>query len=76
MTGDSSARGKVRSDLGHFLVEGGAVVGGGAAFGATIGLVAGSILHDLRREVDPELWARKGAVYGGVFAMVVLVLEG
>jgi hypothetical protein len=62
-------------DLGDFLAEGGAVVGGGAAIGATLGFVVGSIVHHFRPETDPELWARRGALGGGVFGMAVLVLE-
>ena len=48
------------SDLGDFLAEGGAVVGGGAALGATLGFIAGSIVHDFRPQTDPDEWARKG----------------
>jgi hypothetical protein len=62
-------------DLGQFLADGGAVVGGGAALGATTFFVAGSIVHDFRPDVDPERWARKGALFGGVAGMVALVLR-
>jgi hypothetical protein len=58
-------------DLGDFLAEGGAVVGGGAAIGATACFIAGSIVHDFRPEVDPDDWARRGALLGGVFGLVV-----
>jgi hypothetical protein len=53
-------------DLGDFLVEGGAIVGGGAALFATLGFIAGSLVHDFHPESDPEEWARKGAAFGGV----------
>jgi hypothetical protein len=49
-------------DLGDFLAEGGAIVGGSAAFGATLGFIAGSIVHDLRPQSDPDDWARRGAL--------------
>jgi hypothetical protein len=62
-------------DLGHVLAEGGAVVGGGAALCATAFFVAGSIVHDFRPDVEPEVWARKGAIYGGVAGMVALVFR-
>jgi hypothetical protein len=57
-------------DLGDFLAEGGAIVGGGAAIGATVFFIAGSIVHDFRPETDPEDWARKGAAYGGLVGLV------
>ena len=66
----------MRGDLGDFLAKNGAVVGGGAALGATIGFVAGSLVHDLRPVTDPEHWARNGALFGGVAGLVVLVLDG
>ena len=66
----------MRGDLGDFLAEAGAVVGGGAALGATIGFVAGSLVHDLRPVTDPEQWARNGALFGGVAGLVVLLLDG
>jgi hypothetical protein len=65
----------VSGDLGHFLAEGGAVVGGGAALGATLGFIAGSVVHDLRPETDPEYWARRGALLGGAFGLAILLLE-
>jgi hypothetical protein len=60
-------------DLGDFLAEGGAIVGGGAALGATIFFVAGSVVHDFRPQTDPEQWARRGGLFGGVFGLVVLL---
>jgi hypothetical protein len=60
-------------DLGDFLAEGGAVVGGGAAMGAVVGFVLGSIVHDFRPEVDPDVWARKPALYGGVVGFGLLL---
>ena len=56
-------------DLGDFLAEGGAIVGRGAALGATLFFIAGSIVHDFRPETDPEQWARRG----GLFGLVVLL---
>ena len=41
-------------DLGDFLAKGGAIVGGGAALGATRGFIAGSLLHDFRSDTDPD----------------------
>jgi hypothetical protein len=66
----------VDGDLGDFLAEGGAVVGGSAAFGATLGFIAGSLIHDFKPSVNPERWARFGGVYGGVFGLVALILRG
>jgi hypothetical protein len=66
----------VSGDLGDFLAEGGAVVGGGAALGATIGFVAGSLVHDFRPETDPDGWARNGAALGGVAGLVALLYRG
>ena len=63
-------------DLGEFLAEGGAVVGGSAALGATLMFIAGSVVHDFRPETDPEDWARAGALFGGVFGLVVLLSGG
>jgi hypothetical protein len=63
----------VSGDLGDFLAEGGAVVGGGAALGATIFFIAGSVVHDFRQETDPDYWARKGAALGGVLGLGVLL---
>jgi hypothetical protein len=62
-------------DLGDFLAEGGAVVGGGAALGATVGFIAGSIVHDFRPETDPDAWARRFAALGGTFGLVILVID-
>jgi hypothetical protein len=66
----------VQDDLGDFLAEGGAVVGGGAALGATIGFIAGSLIHDFKPSVDPDRLARLLALYGGVFGLAVLILGG
>ena len=60
-------------DLGDFLAEGGAIVGGGAALGATLGFIAGSVVHDFRPETDPDEWARNGAAFGGVVGLVALL---
>jgi hypothetical protein len=66
----------VSRDLGDFLAEGGAVVGGGAALGAAAFFVAGSLYHDFRPETDPDEWARRGALFGGMFGLVALALRG
>jgi hypothetical protein len=63
-------------DLGDFLAEGGAIVGGSSALFATLGFVAGSLVHDFRPESDPDVWARKGAAYGGVIGLGVLLSRG
>ena len=63
-------------DLGDFLAEGGAIVGGGAALFGTLGFVAGSLLHDFRPETDPDEWARKGAAFGGVVGLGFLIARG
>ena len=63
-------------DLGDFLAEGGAIVGGGAALGATLGFIAGSLVHDLRPQTDPDFWARQGGLFGGVAGLFALVLRG
>ncbi len=62
-------------DLGDFLAEGGAVVGGGAALGATVFFIAGSLVHDLRPETDPDRLARNGGFYGGVLGLAVLAFR-
>jgi hypothetical protein len=66
----------VRGDLGDFLADAGAVVGGRAALGATIGFVVGSFVHDFRPATDPEGWARRGALFGGLVGLGVLAHEG
>ena len=60
-------------DLGDFLAEGGAIVGGSAALGATLGFIAGSIVHDFRPQRDPSYWARRRGLYGGLFGLAVLL---
>jgi hypothetical protein len=59
-------------DLGDFLAEAGAIVGGGAALGATLGFIAESLVQDFRPETDPDYWARRGGLLGGVFGLVIL----
>ena len=66
----------MRGDLGDFLAEAGAVVGGGAALFATLFFIAGSLVHDLRPETDPEEWARSGALLGGVLGLAALAFRG
>jgi hypothetical protein len=60
-------------DLGAFLAESGAVVGGGAVLGATLGFMVGSLLHDFVPGVDPDEWARQGGFFGGLAGLVALV---
>ena len=62
-------------DLADHLAEGGAVVGGSAALGATLGFVAGSFVHDLDENVDPEFWARRGGYFGGLIGLAALLLR-
>jgi hypothetical protein len=63
-------------DLGDFLAEGGAIVGGSAALGATLFFIAASVVRDFRPQTDPDAWARKGAAYGGVVGLVALLDRG
>jgi hypothetical protein len=63
-------------DLGDFLAEGGAIVGGGAALGATLGFIVGSILHDFRPESDIDQWTRNGAAAGGIVGLVAFLDRG
>jgi hypothetical protein len=51
-------------------------VGGGAALGATLFFIAGSLVHDFRPETDPDLWARKGAAFGGLVGLGFLLSRG
>ena len=62
-------------DLAEFLAEAGAVVGGSAAFGATLGFLVGSVARDLGRKVDPMLAAESGGRWGGVLGIVALGLR-
>jgi hypothetical protein len=72
----SAAPRRAAADLGDFLAEAGAVVGGAAALGAVVGFVSGSFLHDFRPEVDPDVWARRGGCYGGLAGLVVVLHQG
>ena len=63
-------------DLGDFLAEGGAIVGGGAALGAMFGFIIGTIVHDFRPETDPDVWTRNFAAFGGVVGLVALLDRG
>ena len=65
----------MRGELGDFLADAGAVVGGATALGAACGFILGSIVHDFRPEADPGEWARRGGVYGGVFGLGALLVE-
>jgi hypothetical protein len=63
----------VSGDLGDFLAEGGAVVGGAAVLGATSGFLAATVVHEFRPAVDPDEWARTWGFYGGVIGLVVFL---
>jgi hypothetical protein len=63
----------VNRALGDFLAEGGAIVGGGAAMGAVLGFVAGSIVHDFKPDIDPDTWARRFGLFGGLVGFVAFV---
>jgi hypothetical protein len=63
----------VRGDVGDFLAEGGAVVGGTAAVDTVIGFIVGSVAHEFDPSHDPDAWARGGAFCGGVVGLVVLI---
>ena len=63
-------------DLGDFLAQGGAIVGGGAALGATLGFIVGSVVQDFRPKTDPDQWTRRWAAFGGVAGLVVLLERG
>ena len=60
-------------DLGDFLAQGGAIVGGGAALGAPIGLIVGTVIHDFRPQTDPDQYARRFGALGGVARLVALL---
>jgi hypothetical protein len=65
----------VRGEVGDFLAEAGAVVGGATVLGATLGFIAGSVVHDFRPETDPERWARIWGSLGGGTGLVVVLIE-
>ena len=62
-------------DLAYFLEHSGAVAGGGAAFGATIGFVAASMIHTFSLADYRADWAMKGGGLGGLFGICVLAFE-
>ena len=64
----------MRGDLSDFLADAGAVVGGATVLGATLGFVAGSIVHDFWPDADPERWARIGGLFVGTGGLVVFLL--
>ena len=55
---------------------GGAIVGGGAALGGTVGFSIRSIVRDFRPETDPGAWTRNFAAFGGVVGIVALLDRG
>lgn len=61
--------------LSDFLAEGGAVAGGGAAFGATLGFVAASVARTLGFHVEVRNWTGDGAALGGLFGVCVVALQ-
>jgi hypothetical protein len=63
-------------DLGDFLAERGAIVGGAAVLGATVGFIIGSVVQDFRPETDPDEWARRFGALGGVAGLVILLERG
>jgi hypothetical protein len=63
----------VSGDLGDFLAEGGAVVGGAAVLAATSGFLVATIVREFRPSVDPDEWARMCGFCGGVFGLVVFL---
>ena len=65
----------MRGELGDFLADAGAVVGGATVLGATLRFILGSVVHDLRAEADPDHWARFGGLLGGTAGLVVFVIE-
>jgi|SoiMethySBSTD1v2_1073268.scaffolds.fasta_scaffold201763_5 hypothetical protein len=65
----------MRGELGDFLADAGAVVGGATVLGATAGFIIGSVVRDLRPETDPERWARVWGLVGGSGGLVVFLIE-
>ncbi len=61
--------------LGELLADAGAVVGGGAALGATVFFVVGSVARDLGMNADPEVWPRRGGLWGGLAGIVAFSKE-
>jgi hypothetical protein len=51
----------MRGELGDFLADAGAVVGGATVLGATLGFIAGSLVQDVRPETNPEEWRASAA---------------
>jgi hypothetical protein len=41
--------------------------------GDRIGFVVGSVVHDFRPEVDPDAWARKWGLLGGLAGLLAFV---
>jgi hypothetical protein len=63
----------MKGDLGDFLAQGGAVLGGGAALGASLGFLIGSVALEFRADVEPEAWARSWGFYGSLVGLVVFL---
>ena len=73
-------------DVADLLAEAGAVVGGGAALFAVLGLVSGSFMRDLASrsrwarsrgwdDVDPVRMATRLAPFGGLFGLTSLIVR-
>ena len=73
-------------DVADLLAEAGAVVGGGAALFAVLGLITGSLMRDAAQRngwarergwdaVDPVRPATRWAPYGGLFGLTSLTLR-
>lgn len=63
------------TSAGSFLANAGAVAGGGAVFGATLGYVVGSILQAFGLAIDRRNLAQDGAGLGGFFGICIVVLQ-
>ena len=50
-------------------------MGGGAALGATLGFIVGSIVHDFRRRSIPTMGAH-GRLLGGILGLAALAFRG
>ena len=73
-------------DLADLLAEAGAVVGGGTALFAVLGLVSGSFMRDVALrsrwardrgwdDVDPIRMATRLAPFGGLFGLTSLIVR-
>jgi len=65
----------MNGQVGERLAEGGAIVGGTAALGATLGFIAGTIAHELDETNDPHQWARHLGTSGGLLGLYIWVKD-